>query len=269
MRISAARATRALIRALPGRMSIPILLGPATGIRIPSALAEASPAILFGRYETAVTKAILSVRTPVHVAYDVGAHIGLTTTILATAFGKDTQVTAFEPAPENLALLSAVLKLNPRLKIQIAPVAVSDRPGAVAFRRHRASSMGLLADIAQQDGQQFEDDQVQQVNATSLDVFVLDEGNRAPQFVKIDVEGAEALVLSGARQVLALHHPTLLIELHGPIHAREAYAELARHDYKWQYICPQGSTLKELSDSEQLLQYFGPGLRWTQHVLLT
>jgi FkbM family methyltransferase len=44
-------------------------------------------------------------------------------------------------------------------------------------------------------------------------------GGRAPDFVKIDVEGAEFDVLRGGQRILAEGDPTLLVELHGDAHA--------------------------------------------------
>jgi hypothetical protein len=50
------------------------------------------------------------------------------------------------------------------------------------------------------------------VHATTLDLLTDRYG--VPDFVKIDVEGAEVLVLAGARHLLAVHHPRLIVEVH-------------------------------------------------------
>jgi hypothetical protein len=36
-----------------------------------------------------------------------------------------------------------------------------------------------------------------------------------PDFIKIDVEGAEALVLAGAAEALAAYHPAIFLAIHG------------------------------------------------------
>ncbi len=41
----------------------------------------------------------------------------------------------------------------------------------------------------------------------------------APEFIKIDTEGAELAVLSGAVKTLQAHGPELLLEMHGTTHA--------------------------------------------------
>jgi hypothetical protein len=49
------------------------------------------------------------------------------------------------------------------------------------------------------------------VEVTTLDAF-FDEHERAPNFLKIDVEGHELAVLNGARRLLEQYRPTILVE---------------------------------------------------------
>lgn len=61
----------------------------------------------------------------------------------------------------------------------------------------------------------------------------LDEVSRAhylPDFIKMDVEGAEADVLRGGAQTLAAR-PSMIIEVHGPEVERECLALLRPHGY--------------------------------------
>jgi hypothetical protein len=43
------------------------------------------------------------------------------------------------------------------------------------------------------------------------------DGAPPPSFLKIDVEGAEGLVLAGARQTIARHTPAMIVEIHSPV----------------------------------------------------
>ena len=51
------------------------------------------------------------------------------------------------------------------------------------------------------------------VRARPLDDIVADTGVSRVDVVKIDVEGAEMLVLKGAAKTLARYHPVLIVEL--------------------------------------------------------
>jgi hypothetical protein len=51
-------------------------------------------------------------------------------------------------------------------------------------------------------------------NELSLDEFVTRPGTAVPDFIKMDIEGAEYDALSGAHNLLAAHQPFLLVETH-------------------------------------------------------
>ena len=55
----------------------------------------------------------------------------------------------------------------------------------------------------------------EQVSITTLDDDIREMSLPAPDFVKIDVEGGELAVLTGARNTLLAHHPQLFLEMHG------------------------------------------------------
>lgn len=53
------------------------------------------------------------------------------------------------------------------------------------------------------------------IQTVTLDAFCRDMGVR-PNLVKIDVEGAELLVLHGARNLLRESHPAIILAVHPP-----------------------------------------------------
>jgi hypothetical protein len=67
----------------------------------------------------------------------------------------------------------------------------------------------------------------------SLDEFVEDYGFSPPDLVKLDVEGAEASVLEGARLTLERHRPVVFVALHG----REQATRCLRLLEQLQYEC--------------------------------
>jgi FkbM family methyltransferase len=64
-----------------------------------------------------------------------------------------------------------------------------------------------------------------------LDTLLAEGALPPPHVIKIDVEGAEALLLRGAERLLREHSPKLLIELHGIREIRDVLALLDRMGY--------------------------------------
>ena len=259
---------RILTLAVRDRATVPIFMGAARGFQVPRGVALENLSILFGRYEQAVTDAIWKIERPIGVAYDVGAHVGLTTIILARRFGDHCRLVAFEPSPENVARLESLVAANRMKNVAIEPIALTDECGEARFLRHGGSSMGMLGAVAAEDSTPSPMEHTDLVRTQTLDSFVFDEGHSPPDLVKIDVEGAEARVVRGGARVIAKYHPVLLFELHGPKHAGEVWDLLQEQAYRWTYIDPRHGPMGNISERDQLLAYFGPDAFWTQHVLL-
>lgn len=59
------------------------------------------------------------------------------------------------------------------------------------------------------------DDGNMEINAVSIDDFVFEQDNIPPDFLKIDVEGAESLVIEGAQRTLEEYRPEIFLAIHG------------------------------------------------------
>jgi FkbM family methyltransferase len=130
------------------------------------------------------------------VAVDVGANAGT----YAYHLSKLTEVIAFEPNPQYRERLRRL----PR-NVRFESVALSDRDGKATLHiplmsnGRQAHGWGTLEDVP---------------GGTSVTVptRTLDSYNLNPGFIKIDVEGHEESVLSGALQTIRRSRPILLIE---------------------------------------------------------
>jgi FkbM family methyltransferase len=138
------------------------------------------------------------------VVWDVGAHVGFFALALARVVGPEGRVVAFEADDVNVEALRAAVARNGLANVEVRPVAVWSAPGTVAFQSRIDSDGGHGAVVEAGGGAV--------VPATSLDAEVREQ--QAPDFVKIDVEGAEEQVLLGARQLLAEHRPVVICEVH-------------------------------------------------------
>jgi hypothetical protein len=92
------------------------------------------------------------------------------------------------------------------------------------------------------------------VEAVSLDDF-LKEWDRPVDFIEIDVEGAEGLVIEGARKTIESYHPILLVEIHHfgeSLESSEVPRQLEELDYQLNWL------LKWKDTSHVLATWKGP-----------
>jgi FkbM family methyltransferase len=196
------------LRAVPRERPVRILGGPLRGWRwIPAA---ASHGCWLGTFERAEQDVFARTVRAGDVVYDLGANVGFYTLLAAKLVGPTGRVVAFEPVPRNLGYLRRHLALNRCENVTVVAAAVSDRPGRARFRDGPAHTVGTLADDGEYD-----------VDVVALDGFA----GPPPRVIKIDVEGAEAGVLRGARRVLREVRPIVLLSTHSTA-VREACLSL-------------------------------------------
>jgi FkbM family methyltransferase len=171
------------------------------------------------------------------VAYDIGANIGYYTRPLVKVCGAK-QVIAFEPMSENLELLRKNVELGGiEANVRVLDLALSDRDGEEALQIDDMSGGSAVLDSVtggapSQSRRYFGlAPKTENVRVAKLDTLVKSLNLPAPTLMKIDVEGAEASVLRGARDVLTAHRPRLAIALHGDKAAQDTFAELLAMDY--------------------------------------
>lgn len=137
---------------------------------------------------------------PGMTAVDVGAHIGFVAVRMAQLVGPEGRVIAVEPAPDNLRYLRR--NLRPYAKwCDVVDAAVGARSGSAVLRLTSSSDSHGLYDHPLTDTS----DQI------LVDLIALDDLVLTPDFVMIDVEGAELDVLEGMERILHAT-PTLLVE---------------------------------------------------------
>jgi FkbM family methyltransferase len=146
------------------------------------------------------------------VIVEAGANVGAYTMLFAQWAGPAGRVIAFEPDPVAFAGLQAHLALND-LTARVTPVAsaVADhRTGRLRFALFESSGISRLATASEVPGTIVRD-----VESTSIDAYCVAHGV-SPRVIKIDVEGAELAVLSGARRTIAEAGPRLhlFVEMH-------------------------------------------------------
>jgi FkbM family methyltransferase len=149
---------------------------------------------------------------------------------MAHLVGDGGEVHAFDPHPQNIRRLMENVDLNHRQNVIINRLAVSDSTGAAPFNFGNGSTVSSLKALAGQK------QDWHPVETVSVDDYLMRQIGRRVAFIKIDVEGAEDLVLQGMQNTLSTHRPTLFLEFHQfAFEAAEAEAMLtplfARYGY--------------------------------------
>lgn len=149
------------------------------------------------------------------VVYDVGANVGVYT-CFASRKVNDGTVVAFEPYPPNIEPLERNIGLN-NGRGQVLDVALSNTAGTVEFGSPRSHDAGgATASMTRSAG-------TEGFSATTeRGDELIDKGTiPQPTVVKIDVEGAEPLVIDGLRAALLNDECRLLYcEVHKPSERR-------------------------------------------------
>jgi len=142
------------------------------------------------------------------VFYDIGAHIGEYTVLASRIVGYEGEVHAFEPIPHIFNYLKNNVKECRSSKIILNQKVVSDKIGKVEFEVFSEPSISrILENTAHNNSAKII------TESTTLNEYI--KFNKFPRCIKIDVEGAELLVLRGMTELLKLEKakaPILILE---------------------------------------------------------
>ena len=166
-----------------------------------------------GTWEPESWDAIRPYLTGDAVFVDVGAHIGYYSLKAAAALGRRGRVIAVEPNPPTLKELQGNISASNASQVHVYPVACSDRESTVTLYGAPRANTGQSSLSRANAGQTGTVAAEYRVRARRLDAIVLDEGVQRVDVIKIDVEGAETLVLRGAQWTLDRFHPVVIVEL--------------------------------------------------------
>lgn len=190
---------RAAARRVPLDRPLPVLSGPLRGARwIPDATVRSC---WLGTFEAEEQERFRRLVRPGMRVYDLGANVGFYTLLASRLVGPTGHVVAVEPLPRNLQFLRRHVALNRAANVDVVAAAVADRPGTGHFTQSAGASENRLG----ADG-------TLAVEMTTLPALA--ERFGPPDVIKMDVEGAEALVLRGSMEFLARTRPTILLSLH-------------------------------------------------------
>jgi len=187
---------------------------------------------VFGTYEPGVVQGLEELIQSGWTAIDVGANIGYFTLLMANRVGPQGKVIAFEPLAENFSILKENIKMNGHTNVVAENLALMSRTERIELRSATPGAITWVASVKIDQNSAVES---QSVEAVTLDEYVQAKGIAKVDFLKIDVEGAEASVLEGATEVLNRDKPVMLIEMHELDRFKDkhpAILKLRDHDYR-------------------------------------
>jgi FkbM family methyltransferase len=159
--------------------------------------------------------ALLAHIKPGSKVFDVGSFVG-TYAVAAARRMSTGQVIAFEPSPESAGLLRRHSLLNGvENRIRVVEAACSNRNGieVMSVWPVLTTTWGSGNALRNVYPREEADPTMVPVCTVRLDDYV-QAGKDVPSILKIDVEGAELWVLEGAMEVLRVHRPLVLLEIH-------------------------------------------------------
>ena len=209
-------------------------------------LSPASRGFVAQSYEPEVWQRIMREVRAGDVIAEVGANIGIYTLAFANRVRAQGRVFAFEPDPESAAALAANVAISPyRHRVTIREQAVGAAAGRASFAAGRGMESRIGFSGEARDG------------SVEVPVVALDDefaGARI-DILKIDVEGFEEPVLSGARRLLADRERrprAILVEVHPFAWAAvgttsEAILEVLR-EYRYRVESLDGAPVKRITE---------------------
>lgn len=182
-----------------------------------------------GAVESEVQQSLQQFLKPGMVVYDVGAHIGFFSLIAARLVGPTGTVIAFEANPTVVEYTRLHRDRNACNHMYVLGRAVWSANQDVCFDDGDSSMINGMGHIVTMNTP----------NTIVIPTITLDDISTLfapPDFIKMDIEGAEIEALKGAEHVFTTLRPILLCELHGSEAAAFVSAFLERHQYTYQWM---------------------------------
>jgi FkbM family methyltransferase len=204
--------------------------------------------ILYGGYEQREIDLLCSLVRPGDCVLDIGANIGLYSLALSRAVGPEGRVIAFEPDPDNATLLRRNLEANRCANVTVLEYALGDASREVRLYESEDNRGALSTSDVLGVGE----DHAISVHMRRGDAVLAELGVQA-RVAKIDVEGAEPLVIAGLGaqlpQVLMFEFVPQLLRAAGRNPA-EFLHKLRSAGYSLAAVDPETGRVRDLTPAE-------------------
>jgi FkbM family methyltransferase len=205
-----------------GMVTLPVLTGPARGLRIRADLVDAKDVYFWGKYDRKILRRLNSIIQAGWTIWDCGTYIGFYTLFFARAVGPKGRVVAIEPDERNLRRTRENVSLNGFANVEFVNAAVGAPLGEVDLvLDDRTNSHLPGCYVGNCDNQTIwasKDRQLPKARIVcmSLDQAFYEKNLPKPNLIKIDIEGAEKDALLHVGRLVAEVKPQIVLELHNP-----------------------------------------------------
>ncbi len=158
----------------------------------------------FGVWEPNISHVIEQNLAPGDVFVDVGANIGYDTLLASSLVGPTGKVVAIEASPGTFSLLTRNLALNKAGNVRPVNAAVSDQRGKLNLYSVSQYNIGAVTTLASRGGKL-----EVAIDALPLDEILTREEISSVRLIKMDVEGAEALILQNILDRISMYPPSM------------------------------------------------------------
>ena len=219
-------------------VTLPVLSGPAKGLRIRADLIRRKEAYFWGRYDRHVLEEVMPHIEIGQTIWDCGTYLGFYTLVFARKVGPAGRVVAIELDSRNLERTRENAGLNQLTNIDFVNVAIGAPAGEVEFVVDEGPNSHLPGTYVgglkiQGVWRQMDEKKSRKVvECISLDQALLEKRLPRPHLIKIDIEGAEKDALRHAEHIFERVRPLLLLELHNHECDRAAWDFSHRFGYE-------------------------------------
>lgn len=164
----------------------------------------------YGNFSETGEKTFLNlIRNEINLSLDIGANTGKYTELLLTQ--SKTKVIAFEPMSESFKELKKIkLRFNERLEIYNIALGEENISKKIFFGNNKSEKASLVENLDKLSFIRNINKNSQIVDVKKLDALENIFENKLIDFIKIDTEGYEFEVLTGAKKILEKHKPKFI-----------------------------------------------------------
>lgn len=139
------------------------------------------------------------------IFWDIGANIGLYS-IYNSLKNKNSKTISFEPSTSNLRVLSRNISINDFKNINIMPIALTNKQNKFLIMKESqftyGGSLNSYGEKYNFEGKNFLSNMNYSLFGTSVNYLLKEKMLEVPDYIKIDVDGIEHLILEGANKYL-------------------------------------------------------------------